>query len=78
MTDHLLVKATERIAYGWLDKRCIESMNWQLDGSIHWRGCGEWLFPFEAEIRGYCMAAWKEHHSTRHGYYCPNTGAKLK
>lgn len=43
-----------------------------------WHGAGSWLFPFEAELRGYDMAAWKEHYSTKTGIYHNDTGGKLK
>lgn len=73
MTDHLIHTARIEIAYGWMDMRFLGGLQIPF-----WHGAGSWLFPFEAELRGYDMAAWKEHYSTKTGIYHNDTGGKLK
>jgi hypothetical protein len=56
-TDNLLVRATERVAYGYIDTRA----HWgprPLDDfdKYPYAGAGAKLWPFDAKCRGYDMA----------------------
>ena len=64
-TDHFPVRVSERIAYGYIDPRALWATTIPAKESIRIGRevvvmpiLGAHMFPFEAEMRGYCMKLW--------------------
>lgn len=61
-TDNMVVRATERYAYGWVDKRVLDGPASSREPpwmTVNLRMMATTIFPFEAQMRGWSPESYK-------------------